>query len=324
VSNATPQRRTDSPTPREGRGRRRRHRRSDGSTRPRERRPTTSSCSTRDAPPAGRLATRRIGGGRFDHGAQFFTVRTDEFGEHVAQWRAAGLVVEWCRGFGDVEDGHPRYAVAGGMNALAKHLAAGLDVRCNSLVFGVHRGATRGSWEVRRDDATAVACDALVVTSPLPQSYSLLVSGDVAIPDLLWRTDYDRTLGLLAVLDRPSAVPAPGAVQGAPPFQFVADNQMKGISDVPALTLHANAEWSSAHWDDDHDTTRARADRARPRRTSATPTWSRVSSSGGDSRRRSRSGRSAAGRRRTERASCWPATRSRVRRWPNPARKVRH
>ncbi len=58
-----------------------------------------------------------------------------------------------------------------------------------------------------------------------------------------------RTLALLAVLDRPSAIAAPGGVQGEAPFQFVADNALKGVSDVPALTLHADAEWSSAHWD---------------------------------------------------------------------------
>jgi predicted NAD/FAD-dependent oxidoreductase len=34
-------------------------------------------------------------------------------------------------------------------------------------------------------------------------------------------------------------------------FSFIADNQAKGISAVPALTLHANADWSLAHWDDD-------------------------------------------------------------------------
>jgi hypothetical protein len=207
--------------------------------------------------PGGRLATRRVGNGRMDHGAQFFTVRTDGFAEHVRRWQETGVVAEWCRGFGDVVDGHPRYIATAGMSALAKHVASGLDVRCDSLVFGIHPGAGDSTWDVRLDDASVVtACDALVVTSPLPQSYSLLVSGDVAVPDLLWRTDYDRTLGLLALLDRASAVPPPGAVQGAAPFQFVADNQQKGISDVPALTLHANSEWSRAHWDDDHDATR--------------------------------------------------------------------
>ena len=102
--------------------------------------------------PGGRLATRRIGDARLDHGAQFFTVRTEAFGAHVREWVDAGVVYEWCRGFTDGDgnqagdgggDGHPRYAVHGGMNALAKHLARDLDVRCDSLVFSLHRGDGR-------------------------------------------------------------------------------------------------------------------------------------------------------------------------------------
>jgi predicted NAD/FAD-dependent oxidoreductase len=141
------------------------------------------------------------------------------------------------------------------MNALAKHVATDLDVRCESLVFSIHRVVADGGWAVRLDDASISEYDALVMTCPLPQTYSLLISAEVAVPDLLWRTDYERTLGLLAVLDRPTAIAAPGAVQAVVPFQFVADNQAKGISDVPAITAHANAEWSAAHWDDDHATT---------------------------------------------------------------------
>ena len=85
--------------------------------------------------PGGRLATRRVGAAVIDHGAQFFTVRSDAFAAHVGAWRRDGLVTEWCRGFGSEPDGYPRYAVRGGMNALAKHLARGLDVRCSKMVF---------------------------------------------------------------------------------------------------------------------------------------------------------------------------------------------
>ena len=97
--------------------------------------------------PGGRLATRRMGDATLDHGAQFFTVRSEPFAAMVHGWQAAGLVYEWCRGFLPGGDGFPRYAVHGGMNALAKHLAIGLDVRCRSLAFLVRpaaRPAPRG------------------------------------------------------------------------------------------------------------------------------------------------------------------------------------
>lgn len=213
--------------------------------------------------PGGRMATRRVGAATFDHGAQFFTARDDAFEALVAQWERAELVTEWCRGFGDAPDGHPRYIVRGGMNSLAKHLAGGIDVRCNSLVFGVHR--TAAGWSVQLDDASTYAADALVVTCPMAQSFGLVLSADIVMPEPLWRTDYDRTIALLAVLDRPSAIPAPGGVQGAEGFTFIGDNYAKGISAVPAVTFHADPTWSEAQWDEPHeDTHRRLLEAARP------------------------------------------------------------
>jgi predicted NAD/FAD-dependent oxidoreductase len=49
-------------------------------------------------------------------------------------------------------------------------------------------------------------------------------------------------------------MPDPGGVQLDPAdpdavFGFVADNQRKGISRVPAVTLHATWAWSAERWD---------------------------------------------------------------------------
>jgi predicted NAD/FAD-dependent oxidoreductase len=134
------------------------------------------------------------------------------------------------------------------MNALARHLAAGLDVRCGQLAFSVHPG------RVALDDGTCVDADAVVVAVPVPQALSLLMAGDVATPEALWHLAYDPTLALLVVLDGPGAVPEPGGVQEADEvFSFVADNHRKGVSPLPALTLHARPAWSRERYDDDPD-----------------------------------------------------------------------
>ncbi len=199
--------------------------------------------------PGGRLATRRIGGARLDHGAQFFTVRTDRFAGHVGQWLDAGVVTEWCRGFDQAAaDGFARYACPQGMNALAKHLAVGLDVRCGSMAFAVGRGAVR-DWSIVLDDASVIEVDAAIVTTPVPQAFALLVSSGVTVPEELVAMEYDRTIALLTVLDRPGSVPLPGGLQHPDDtFGFIADNAAKGISQVPAITFHANARWSEEHW----------------------------------------------------------------------------
>lgn len=208
----------------------------------------------------GRLATRRIGGAVLDHGAQFFTVRGDEFRAQVDDWVGRGLVHVWCHGFSPGGDGYPRYVGSAGMNSLAKDLAGGLDCRVGQLVFTLRR--QEEGWDVVIDDGTVHAADAVLLTAPVAQSWALLAASGLDVPDELFRSEYHRTIGLLTVLDRPSAVPEPGGAQYDPadagaPFGFVGDNQAKGVSEIPAVTFHATQPWSVEHWDDDPDTLRA-------------------------------------------------------------------
>ena len=202
--------------------------------------------------PGGRLATRRIDNATLDHGAQFFTVRDPLFKSHVEKWIASGVVTEWCRGFDSAtqnNDGFPRYRGVRGMTDIAKHLANGLDVRCNTLAFSIAPGTT-SKWQLNIDDGSALNADALIVTCPLPQTYALLVTADIELPDSMMRTEYDRTICLLAVLNQSSAVVSPGGLQNPDEtFSFVADNAIKGISSAVALTLHANPQFSLEHWD---------------------------------------------------------------------------
>lgn len=204
--------------------------------------------------PGGRLATAHIGpSARLDHGAQFFTTRSPEFRALTQDWLAAGAVFEWCRGFQqppDRPDGYPRYAGKGGMGALAQAMTKGLDVRTGRGVTSVNH--TTG--ELAFEDGTSTTADGIVLTPPVPQSLALVHAPIAAADrDALRAVTYEPTLAVLAVLERPSAVPPPGGVQLTDgPFTLVADNQAKGISDLPAVTLHASGEVSSARWNDPH------------------------------------------------------------------------
>lgn len=209
----------------------------------------------------GRLATRRMGDARLDHGAQFFTVRSDEFAAHVTSWVEAGVVREWCRGFGsassdnssDEPDGHPRYVGNTGMTDIAKYLTRDLDVRTSMLAFSLER--TGSQWTLTTDDGDKHVADSIILTAPLPQSFSLLFSAGLELPEEIRTIDYDRTLGLLAVVSSGAhRVTAPGGLQNPDEvFSFIGDNHAKGISPAHALTFHANPTWSLTHFDDDLD-----------------------------------------------------------------------
>ena len=205
----------------------------------------------------GRLATRRIGDATIDHGAQFITTHTAEFAEMVERLVGDGAAAPWFRGRVGPNgvsnsDGHTRFRGSVSMNAIAKNLAVGLDVRTASLVSSlVHDGK---SWTVVLADGTELQADGIVVTSPVPQTLALLKSGGVVLTpndaEALALIEYDPCIALMAVLDGPSGLNEPGAVDpDGGPIDWMADNQLKGISAVPAVTIHATADFSASNFD---------------------------------------------------------------------------
>lgn len=194
----------------------------------------------------GRCATRRIGGAVIDHGAQFFTVRSDEFAGCVDEWMKADVIREWCRGFG-THDGHPRLCGTSGMTSISKYLATGVDVRYSCMVFSIERHGSR--WRVLIDDGSSFDADRVVITCPVPQAMSLIANLDLGVPDDIRRIEYDKTIAALVVVDGDTDVREPGGMQNPDStFSFVADNHRKGISPITALTFHCNASFSDDHW----------------------------------------------------------------------------
>jgi renalase len=208
----------------------------------------------------GRLATRRIGPGRADHGAQFFTVREPEFAAFVAEWEAQGLVYVWSEGWtagltANEADGHPRYAARDGMTALAKQLSQSLDVRTGVKVAEIT--AVTSGWQVRDEDGRIYRSQALILTPPVPQSLALLDAGGTMLEPAdratLEAITYAPCLCGLFWVEGQVNLPHPGAVQGdeTATLAWLADNRRKGISpQAQLLTLHAGIDFSRRHYDD--------------------------------------------------------------------------
>ena len=224
----------------------------------------------------GRMATRRIGAAVCDHGAQFFTVRTRAFGATVADAQAAGAVGTWCDGFSRLADagaalepagdGHARWCGTRGMTDLPKRLAAGLPEHLVEIRTGVRaaalsidEGGIGVTLEAKEGEVPRVlGARGLVLSCPVPQSLDLFAAGDgfgaldgTAI-ETLRGIDYDPCFALMLVLDRPSQLPPPGGLQFASgPIAWIGDNLQKGISTVPALTVHGSGDFSRERFDVD-------------------------------------------------------------------------
>lgn len=207
----------------------------------------------------GRLATRRVGsGGLADHGAQFFTVRSDTLRGYVDRWLGQDLVYVWGMGWSDgsvkrtAGDGHARYACRGGMNALAKHLARDLEVCVNRLVTKIEYNES--GWTLEDSAGDIYQAWGLVMTPPVPEALALLTKNGIYLQEddqkALQRIRFGPCLCGIHEIDGEVELPAPGAVQN---FQanvyWVADNRAKGISQTAIVTSHANANYSRQNWD---------------------------------------------------------------------------
>jgi hypothetical protein len=205
----------------------------------------------------GRMATRRIGHGQADHGAQFFSVRDAAFQAAVDDWLAQHLIVEWARGFSDgsapgERDGHPRYIGRDGMNGIARALAQGINTRIGVEIASITHVET--GWELTDKFGVTYPARALIVTSPVPQSLRLLDNGNVALhPDdraALDAIQYDPCLAGLIWLNGDVSLPEPGAIQRPEaPISWIADNRAKGLSPHTLITAHINPEYSRTYFD---------------------------------------------------------------------------
>ena len=203
--------------------------------------------------PGGRMATRTVGEARFDHGAQHFGMRDPEFRRITNEWVAEGLVREWYHAERPNADGTPniRHAGRGGMRRVAEHLATGLSVR---------NGVTVTRLEISDDtviahgpDGVIAAGQAGIVTAPVPQTLELLDSGSISLPATLRSSlesvQYHACLAVMAGLDGPAGLPAGHATPDTGPIAWIGDNQHKGVSEVPAVTIHSTPRFAADHID---------------------------------------------------------------------------
>lgn len=208
--------------------------------------------------PGGRTCSRRREDMRMDHGAQFFRARGESLSRFVQSWADDDVVRPWDARFLEPDDegllrpandNEPRWVATPSMGALGRHLAQDLGVRLETQITSVRR--TTNGWSLHDDENELGPFDHVVLALPTPQARALLK--DHPWSDRLSRV---RIAPCLAVGARfPSSLDLgfdAARLDGSSELSWVArDGSKPGRRDDGWWILHATADWSRAHLEDD-------------------------------------------------------------------------
>lgn len=209
--------------------------------------------------PGGRIATRHfpavemprpLAGAMlaFDHGAQYFTVRDDRFSVVVAEWLRDRVVAKWTgrivsfdgEGWEDVPEETDRYVGTPDMHAIARAMAAGLDVSYGQRVDSL--------------DSIPSTVDRVVLALPAPHTLPLVAHVPV-LAGKVTAVEMKPNWTVMAAFEERVAARFDGAFVSGSPLGWIARNTSKPKRDwkVDAWVLQATTNWSHAHADDRPD-----------------------------------------------------------------------
>lgn len=209
----------------------------------------------------GRMATRRIDTFHFDHGAQFFTARSQAFRDFLQPYQAQGLVQQWQPRMLTLSPNEqpdervwsePHHVAVPGMTALCKAMASGLEVRLDARVEALQRQPD-GRWRLAIGSDQSTDFDWVICTAPAPQTRELLPQ-EFAQHALIAETTIAPCIALLLGLQS-----APGWNFDAARIQhdvlawLSCEASRPGRAERQAVTLHSTATWAAAHLDDSDD-----------------------------------------------------------------------
>ena len=208
----------------------------------------------------GRMATRRIEGSVFDHGAQYFTVENEIFRHYIAKWLEKGIVRQWpSENNQSLPEpfNQPIFIGNNGMTALPKYLAQNLPVKLNRRITTINHGDNQ--WEIMSDADEMFKADAIILTAPLPQSLDLMRSGNLHSANGFYHKldaiSYHSCLALMVLTKDKVKFPVPGAIKlSGEPLTWIVDNTKKKISrGNSAITIHSGNEFSRKYWEMEND-----------------------------------------------------------------------
>lgn len=211
----------------------------------------------------GRMSTRRAEPYFFDHGAQFFTARTDAFKNFISPIIEAGTIKRWDPRLVEIKDrklikSHKwadddiHYVGAPSMNALAKYLNQDLQLNVGTKIKSMFK--QQGKWLLKDEDENTLGeYDWVIVTAPAEQAAELLPTQLPFYPKIKAIT-MQPCFSLMLGFEYPLPLEFDAALVHGEDIHWICVNNSKpGRADSFCLLVNSTNSWAHAHINDHVD-----------------------------------------------------------------------
>jgi predicted NAD/FAD-dependent oxidoreductase len=195
----------------------------------------------------GRMATRRTLNTKFDHGAQFYRLKSDITSFHT-QWILEKLTSLWFKS----ELGE-HWNAKNGMTAFAKNLGSNLNIELEKEVHSISN--ENSVWRIKTLNNEVYECKKLIFTSPVPQTLAILERSQLLsniqsqIYQSLLNLTYTKALILLLTLEQVIAINNGYEEYQDSDFFSISNQKSKGVSDIHAYTITMSDKISNQLFD---------------------------------------------------------------------------
>lgn len=215
--------------------------------------------------PGGRLACRQVDDFLFDHGAQFFTVKTPAFADFLQPLIAQGKVARWDAKFVEFEgsqsvasrqwdDEFPHYVGSPDMNAMARALVVGLDIQPDIFIQSLHRQQTQ-HWQLLDAQQHAYGpFDWVVLALPAEQAVALWPEQSHCYADLQ-AVKMLPCFAMMLGFDSPPDIDWQAALVREADISWMSVNSSKpDRRSAFSMVVHATNAWAAENLNTDLDT----------------------------------------------------------------------
>lgn len=213
----------------------------------------------------GRMSTRVSGSHTFDHGAQYFSVKSDAFRAFLKPYLGDNIVESWKPNIVEIDANgettsviwnQPRYVASPGMRGLCEALANGLNIELNRQIVRVEK-RDDGNWLVFDDGQSRGPFDWVITATPSHQAAKLLPAENTMQHELSkvqMKGCYALMLGFENQLDIPWDAALRPVLAENNAISWVAVNSTKpSRKNGYSMLAQSSNDWATERLDEDQD-----------------------------------------------------------------------